>query len=723
MIKKRGKNVLIFHGKPVHGAIFDMDGTMFDTERLRFQTLQQASQELIGQEFSHEYLMQCLGLSATTAEQLAQRLYGVNVPYKEIRKRADEMELEHIRKHGVPIKKGLVQVLERLRKSGLRMAVATSSRRVIAEEYLINANVYKFFDVITCGDEVEQGKPHPEIFLKAAGQLHLDANQCLMFEDSENGLTSAHMAEGLTILLKDIKEPNDEMLAKANFYYDQMYDFLTDLDQFIPVMDMPEIQEPFPQSLNQLTVGIHGFGAIGGGYIAQILSHWDGYTKPKRIIASTRNSLFREAVNAFGTYSIRYGQFSYDERIENMTIVDSDHEQHMLEMYVHSSLIALCLPEEAIEAESKIIAKGLYARFNSTLEICKEPLTFLIILNKVGAKYLVMKHLRKALLELTNDEDVTEHILKEHYFCDTVVNRMVSKLSNQNLYRQLRIKHNFLEQHLADVEQDDHVEIEDCNKLTQIQQNQASLYVDNMRRNFQPGHILQSMDLILFHSEIDMPIYVEKGSPLLEKLRQVVLVDQITDIQLIKNRLWNGVHAMLAWYASLLGYDSIGIATGDSSVKAFAENLCTEVKQGLAIILPKYAKDLDRMAQSFLDSCEYAFKDPCQRVARDPLRKLSHNERVMASIAVNIHHGLPHKNLLKGAALGYAYAIQFLGITETDAIKHLQEQIQNLDISTAQKEQLEVGLTQLIRYLFSEQGIKPLHMNVTSSKITNTQYA
>ncbi|AGQ06514.1 HAD-IA family hydrolase [Acinetobacter baumannii] len=699
-----------------------MDGTMFDTERLRFQILQQASQELIGQEFSHEYLMQCLGLSATTAEKLAQRLYGVDVPYKEIRKRADEMELEHIRKHGVPIKKGLVQVLERLRKSGLRMAVATSSRRAIAEEYLINANVYKFFDVITCGDEVEQGKPHPEIFLKAASQLHLDANQCLMFEDSENGLTSAHTSKGLTILLKDIKEPNDEMLEKAHFYYDQMYDFLTDLDQFIPVMDMPEIQEPFPQSLNQLTVGIHGFGAIGGGYIAQILSHWDGYTKPKRIIASTRNSLFREAVNAFGTYSIRYGQFSYDERIENMTIVDSDNEQQMLEMYTHSSLIALCLPEQAIESESKIIAKGLYARFNSQLEICIEPLTFLIILNKVGAKYLVMKHLKEALLELTNDEDVTEHILKEHYFCDTVVNRMVSKLSNQNLYRQLRIKHNFLEQHLEDVEQEDQIEIEDCNKLNQDQLNQASIYVDNMRRNFQPGHILQSMDLILFHSETDMPIYVEKGSPLLEKLRQVVLVDQITDIQLIKNRLWNGVHAMLAWYASLMGYESIGVAMGDHSVKAFAENLIAEVKQGLAIVLPNYAKDLDRMSQSFLDSCEYAFKDPCQRVARDPLRKLNHNERVMASIAVNICHDLPYKNLLKGAALGYAYAIQFLEIEETKAVEHLQQQIQNLDLSTTQRRQLEAELVQLIQYLFSEQGKQPLGIKSNNTKTTSNQY-
>ena len=53
------------------------------------------------------------------------------------------------------------------------MAVATSSRREIAEEYLINAKVYKFFDVIVCGDDVQQGKSHPEIFLKAAEQLNL----------------------------------------------------------------------------------------------------------------------------------------------------------------------------------------------------------------------------------------------------------------------------------------------------------------------------------------------------------------------------------------------------------------------------------------------------------------------------------------------------------------------------------------------------------------------
>ena len=96
-----------FKNDIVHGALFDMDGTMFDTERLRFQTLKQASKELIGVEFSDAYLMACLGLSARSAEALAQKQYGQEVPYAEIRKRADELELETVRQYGVPIKKGL----------------------------------------------------------------------------------------------------------------------------------------------------------------------------------------------------------------------------------------------------------------------------------------------------------------------------------------------------------------------------------------------------------------------------------------------------------------------------------------------------------------------------------------------------------------------------------------------------------------------------------------
>ncbi|OTG79502.1 haloacid dehalogenase [Acinetobacter sp. ANC 5054] len=650
--------MLKFNNDLVHGAIFDMDGTMFDTERLRFQTLKQASLELTGIEFSDSYLMNCLGLSAQSAHRLAQAEYDENIPYADIRKRADELELESVRQYGVPIKKGLVQVLERLRKSGLRMAVATSSRRAIAEEYLINANVYKFFDVLVCGDEVENGKPHPEIFKRAAEKINLESAECLMFEDSENGVCSAHDAGGITVLFKDIKAPNENMLSNANYYFECMYDFLLELDPFTAHLDMPNVQEPFPQTINQLTVGIHGFGAIGGGYLAQVLSHWDGYTRPKKIYASTRNPLYRSAVNAFGTYSIRYGQLSYDERIENMEIIDAENIQQMQDMYIESSLIAICLPEKAIANEAKTIAQGLYARHIAHDEKSIEPLTLLLILNKVGAKALLLKHLTQALKELAGDE-VAAQIIQHHYFCDTVVNRMVSKLSDQNLYRQLRIKYNIFKQFQSDeVDNVDLVEMEDATRLNVEQERQATLYVEDMRRNFQPSHILQSMDLILFNAESDMPIYVENNSPLLEKMRQMILVEHIQDIQIIKNRLWNGVHAMLAWKSALLKHQTVGVALSDLGVEQFMRNVLQEVQAGLTQTYPDRANDLTRLSQSFIDSCAHAYKDPCTRVARDPLRKLSFNERVLGSIATNLNYGLDTRYLQQGVIYGLVYAIE-----------------------------------------------------------------
>lgn len=711
-----GVKMLIFHDYPVHGAIFDMDGTMFDTERLRFQTLKQASQELIGQEFSDDYLMQCLGLSATTAEQLAQKVYGEDVPYQAIRKRADELELESVRHLGVPIKKGLVQVLERLRKSGLRMAVATSSRRAIAEEYLINANVYKFFDVLVCGDEVEKGKPHPEIFLKAAEQINLDPSTCLMFEDSENGIRSAFDASGITILLKDIKEPNDDMLSKANFYYQDMYACLNALDQYIPEMGMPILQEAFPQSLNQLTVGIHGFGAIGGGYIAQVLSHWDGFTRPKRILASTRNRLYLESVNTFAGYSIRYGQSSYDERIDNLTAIDANNEQQMLEMYMQSSLIALCIPENAIESEARVIAKGLLARFMSQdIQHNNEPITFLIILNKVCAKYLVLKYIRDALLEIT-DEDIAEHILSEHYFCDTVVNRMVSKLTDQTLYRQLNIKHRLYIQSQANLNADA-IELSDETTLSEKHEQQMTRCLEDLREQFQVGQCTQNMDLILFNSEADMPIYVENRSPLLIKMRQMVLVDQIADIQVIKNRLWNGCHAMLAWYASLNDMETIGIAMSDQRMQCFVEQLVDEVKLGLGNLVPNQAKELDRMAESFLNSCRSAYKDPCERVARDPLRKLSLNERVLGSIEQHIHQHIPYQNLLKGAIYGYVYALKVLDLDEVVIVQHLQKNIAQLDISESQRKVLLDALYSGIQSQLKEDGMELDFQNLLVTRL------
>src|SRR5690606_17674725 len=77
---------------------------------------------------------------------------------------------------------------------------------------------------------------------------------------------------------------------------------------------------------------------------------------------------------------------------------------------------------------------------------------------------------------------------------------------------------------------------------------------------------LNKLNVTLFDSGPDMALYAEKGSPLLERLRQVQTVDNIAEIQTIKNKLLNGTHAIIAWYSSLLGYQTIGQGMGDERV-------------------------------------------------------------------------------------------------------------------------------------------------------------
>ncbi|MDR6712545.1 HAD superfamily hydrolase (TIGR01509 family) [Pseudomonas hunanensis] len=649
--------MIFFQGKRIFSAIFDMDGTMFDTERLRFKTLKQASMEIFGKALSEETLIGSLGLSAKRAEALAKAHNGEDFPYAQIRQRADELELEYVRNHGVPIKAGLLEVLERLRKSGLTMAVATSSRRAIAEEYLINANVLKYFDITVCGDEVSQGKPHPEIFLRAASALNCEPSNCFMLEDSENGLLSAIRAEGQAILIEDIKPPAAEVKAGALKAYRSMNAFLADLSECVPDLGMPELGEPFPSSLNQFRVGIHGFGAIGGGYLTQVFSHWDGYTRPCEIIAATRSRMLRETVSAFGRYSVRYGATSFDQTIENVRMIDMDNDDAVIDMYNSAEIIGLSLPEQAIRKQAKVIAQGLLRRF----ERRGRELTLLIVLNKIGGAAFVRLHVQ-AELELLCSPEISKQVLQKTHFAETVVSRIVSKISNDALVRQLRIKSQMFQNSLDDepaVTRKPSAPVPEYERL-----------IGRFRPFVQSSSALSQLHLILFNSEPDMPLYVERGSDLLERLRQVKTVSDIAQIQVIKNRLWNGPHAIIAWYASLLGYSWVGQGMGDARVSALAERLIRqEVGPALMAENPEMSDAVSGFAKTFLERCKTSFKDPCARVGRDPLRKLQRHERILSSIELARKHGIDTPGLAFGAALAVHYALRCSDAKDLEAQK------------------------------------------------------
>jgi len=639
-----------FLGKRIESAIFDMDGTMFDTERLRFQTIRQASLELAGRPIEDRTLIGSLGLSAKRAEALAKEHYGEGYPYQEIRRRADELELQHVRTHGVPVKAGLLQVLERLRRSGLTMAVATSSRRAIAEEYLINANVLKYFDITVCGDEVQRGKPHPEIFLRAAAELSREPQRCLMVEDSENGLLSASEAGGQPILIHDIKAPRAEVEARAFRSYRSMLDFLDDLADCVPKLDVPAVTEPFPQAINQMRVGIHGFGAMGGGYLTQVFSHWDGYTRPCEIIGVTGDRLLREAVDAFGKFSVRYSKYAFDQSIDNVRLVDMADEDAIVAMYCDSLIVGLALPEQAIRQQAPIIARALLRRF----EQGGRELTILVVLNKIHGASFVRRQVESALLDMTSRFECAR-ILAATHFSETVVSRIVTRLSKEKLLRQLRIKCELFEKNLAAAH-----DAQEGSQQVQSDEPQSRLdqRVGLLRRASAPAQALNQLHLILFNSEPDMLLYAQGGGAVLRNLRQVKTVEDIAQIQTIKNRLWNGTHAIVAWYSSLLGYPTIGRGMGDERVMALVRQLIEkEIQPALLREIPELEAVIAMLMRPFIERCRSSFKDPCLRVGRDPLRKLRRSERILGSIALAKKHGIPTPGLEFAIALAIRYAL------------------------------------------------------------------
>jgi mannitol-1-phosphate/altronate dehydrogenase len=179
-----------------------------------------------------------------------------------------------------------------------------------------------------------------------------------------------------------------------------------------------------------------------------------------------------------------------------------------------------------------------------------------------------------------------------------------------------------------------------------------------LRNASAPARALNQLHLILFNSEPDMVLYAQGNSAVLRRLRQVKTVDDIVQIQTIKNRLWNGTHAIVAWYSSLLGHATIGRGMGDERVMALVRQLIEhEIQPALLLESPELDAIIKMMMRPFIERCRSSFKDPCNRVGRDPLRKLRRRERILGSIALARKHGIPTPGLEFAMALAIRYAL------------------------------------------------------------------
>ena len=184
-------------------VVFDMDGLMFDTERMI-----QRSWDVVGVRMGFgkmgKDIYHTLGLNNAERERYFKDTYGEDFPYPEFRENYRAEVSRDTEENGTPVKKGLYELLEVLREKRLKLAVATSSSYESAAKLLEEAKVSDYFHAIVTGNMVEHSKPAPDIYRKACEALEVAPESALALEDSYNAIGSAHAAGMKLIMIPDL---------------------------------------------------------------------------------------------------------------------------------------------------------------------------------------------------------------------------------------------------------------------------------------------------------------------------------------------------------------------------------------------------------------------------------------------------------------------------------------------------------------------------------------
>lgn len=221
----------------MRAVVFDMDGVLFDTERL-CQDSWMAVAEKNGLPGMAEVFTQCIGRNANDSKRIVLNAYGEDFDYQTFREEASVWYWDYIEKNGLPVMPGAEQLLRWLKEHGWVVGLASSTRRSSVLRNLELSGFSDYFSTVITGDMVEHSKPLPDIYLIACRELGVQPEETYAIEDSPNGIRSAHAAGMKTLMVPDMLKPDDEMRrlsCRIMENLDQVLDF------FIRESSMPSL--------------------------------------------------------------------------------------------------------------------------------------------------------------------------------------------------------------------------------------------------------------------------------------------------------------------------------------------------------------------------------------------------------------------------------------------------------------------------------------------------
>lgn len=202
-------------------VIFDMDGVIFDSERLIYEGwLELASK--YGFSGLEELYPQCAGVNDIYSKKIFLDRYGEDFPYDLYQQ---EVTLHFNERYGggrLPLKPGVEELLKYLNEKQYLVGLASSTVHAAVLPEIRDAGLLPYFTDLTCGDMVNRSKPEPDIFLRSCENLGIKPPEALVIEDSYNGIRAAHRAGAVPVMVPDMLEPDDEMRHLASHIFSSL---------------------------------------------------------------------------------------------------------------------------------------------------------------------------------------------------------------------------------------------------------------------------------------------------------------------------------------------------------------------------------------------------------------------------------------------------------------------------------------------------------------------
>ena len=193
-------------------VIFDLDGVLADSE-LWWNQIDAKLLAEYGATYRSEYHQNVVGVNYRLAVEFYKKAFGLSVPTEEMMRRRGEIATDFFANR-IGLFPKVKEVLQELRQMKLHLAVATSSVGASARPFLDRNQLTGFFEVIVTGEEVDRGKPAPDIYLRAADKLGIPADACLVVEDALPGVAAAKAANMCVAAIPDTRFVNPRQYEK-----------------------------------------------------------------------------------------------------------------------------------------------------------------------------------------------------------------------------------------------------------------------------------------------------------------------------------------------------------------------------------------------------------------------------------------------------------------------------------------------------------------------------